>query len=79
MGLHPFGRGTLTAAALALACFGVPPLVARAALGADPVALAVVAVAGGLAYVAAAWRLRRVLQLDALRALRRGRRRGADA
>jgi O-antigen/teichoic acid export membrane protein len=75
MGLHPYGRGTLTAAGLALSCFGVPPLVARAAFGADLWVLAGVAVAGALAYVAAAWRLRRVLELDALRALRRSRRR----
>ena len=75
MGLHPYGRGTLTAAGLALSCFGVPPLVARVAFGADLRVLAGVAVAGALAYVAAAWRLRRVLELDALRALRRGRRR----
>jgi hypothetical protein len=75
MGLHPYGRGTLTAAALALGCFGVPPLVARGAFGADLVILAGVAVVGSLVYAAAAWRLRRVLQLDALRAMRRGRRR----
>jgi O-antigen/teichoic acid export membrane protein len=75
MGLHPYGRGTLTAAALALGCFGVPPLVARGVFGADLVILAGVAVVGSLVYAAAAWRLRRVLQLDALRAMRRGRRR----
>jgi O-antigen/teichoic acid export membrane protein len=77
MGLHPFGRGTLTAAALAVACFGVPPLLARAAFGAEPLAAVAVTAVGGLAYAAAAWRLRHVLQLDALRALRRGRRRRA--
>jgi O-antigen/teichoic acid export membrane protein len=75
MGLHPYGRGTMTAAGLALGCFGVPPLVARAIFGADPLALVGVAAVGTLIYVAAAWRLRRVLQLDTLRTLRRGRRR----
>jgi O-antigen/teichoic acid export membrane protein len=75
MGLHPYGRGTLTAAGLALGCFGAPPLLARAVFGADLLVLLGVVVVGGLAYAAAAWRLRRVLQLDALRALRRGRRR----
>lgn len=78
MGLHPYGRGTLTAAGLALGCFGAPPLVARAVFGAEPLALVAVAAAGALVYAAAAWRLRRVLQLDALRAMRRGRRRGAQ-
>jgi O-antigen/teichoic acid export membrane protein len=75
MGLHPFGRGTLTAAGLAVGCFGVPPLVARAAFGAEPLALLAVATLGAVAYAAAAWRLRGVLQLDALRSLRRGRQR----
>jgi len=76
MGLHPFGRGTLTAAALAVGCFGVPPLLARAAFGPGPWVLLATAAVGGIAYVAAAWRLRRVLELDALRALRRRGRRG---
>jgi O-antigen/teichoic acid export membrane protein len=80
MGLHPYGRGTLTAAALAVGCFGVPPLLARAAFGAGPLVLCAVAAAGTLVYAAAAWRLRRVLELDALRSLRRrkGRRAGAS-
>ncbi len=73
--LHPFGRGTLAAAGLAVACFGVPALIARAVLDSGPVTLAVLAVLGTAGYLAGAWRLRRVLQLDALRALRRGRRR----
>jgi O-antigen/teichoic acid export membrane protein len=77
MGLHPFGRGTLTAAGLAVACFGVPPLLSRLAFGTDPLVLVAVAVLGAVAYTAAAWRLRRVLQLDALRSIRRGRRRVA--
>jgi O-antigen/teichoic acid export membrane protein len=79
MGLHPFGRGTLTAGALAIGCFGVPPLVARAAFGPDVIVLLVVAVLGAAAYAAAAWRLRGALQLDALRALRRRGRRGVEA
>jgi O-antigen/teichoic acid export membrane protein len=74
MGLHPFGRGTMVAGALALACFGVPPLVARAAFSAGPWVLVAVVVVGAVAYGGAAWRLRGVLQLDALRALRRSRR-----
>lgn len=73
--LHPFGRGTLTAAGLALACFGVPGLLAQTILDAGPVTLAALAALGAAGYAGAVWRLRRVLQLDALRALRRGRRR----
>lgn len=73
--LHPFGRGSLTAAGLALACFGVPPLLARAVFGTDLLVLLAVAVAGLLAYAGLVWRARRVLELDALRALRRGRKR----
>ncbi|HYN97177.1 MAG TPA: polysaccharide biosynthesis C-terminal domain-containing protein [Pilimelia sp.] len=71
LGLHPFGRGTLVAAALALACFGAPPLVARGLVGDGPGVLAGTAAVGALGYAAAAWRLRGVLQLDALRSLRR--------
>ena len=72
MRLHPFGAGTLTAAALALLCFAVPGLVARLVLGDNLVVLAAIAVAGALAYAAGAWRFQRVLQLDGLR--KRGRR-----
>lgn len=77
MRLHPFGRGTLVAAVLSAGCFGVPLLAARLVFGAGhlPV-LAAAAVAGGLGYAAAAWRWRTVLQLDALRAEARRRRRG---
>lgn len=68
MRLHPFGRGTLLAAALATVCFGLPPLLARLVYGANLPVLAAVAAAGALAYAAGAWRWRSVLQLDALRA-----------
>ncbi|MEU4476539.1 polysaccharide biosynthesis C-terminal domain-containing protein [Micromonospora sp. NPDC023966] len=73
--LHPFGPGTLTGAGLALACFGVPSLVLHTLTDPGVVALLVVAVLGAAGYAAAAWRLRGVLQLDALRTLRRSRRR----
>jgi len=66
LGLHPFGRGTLVAAALALACFGVPA-VAGGPLNARGPAVAALAAALGLAgYAAGAYRLRRVLRLDVL-------------
>lgn len=71
--LHPFGPATVTAAGLAVLCFGIPPLLARFAFGVNLLLLTVFTLAGTVAYLAAAWRLRRVLQLDALRALRRGR------
>jgi O-antigen/teichoic acid export membrane protein len=64
--LHPFGRGTLTAAALAVACFGVPAVTARVVVGDRPAVLAVVgavATTGALAYAGATYRLRRPLGL----------------
>ncbi|MFC4149364.1 lipopolysaccharide biosynthesis protein [Micromonospora mangrovi] len=72
--LHPFGRGTRTAMALAVVCFGLP-LGLASLLGAGAPLLAVVAVAGAAAYLAGAWRWRTTLHLDALRTLRRGRNR----
>ncbi|MEH1016831.1 lipopolysaccharide biosynthesis protein [Micromonospora sp. CPCC 206060] len=73
--LHPFGRGTLTAAGLAVACYGLPPLLARPVFGDGLPVLVAAAVVGTLGYAALVWRARRALQLDALRTLRRGRRR----
>ncbi|WP_307803704.1 lipopolysaccharide biosynthesis protein [Micromonospora echinofusca] len=73
--LHPFGRGTLTAAGLAVVCYGLPPLLARPVFGDGLPVLAAVALVGTLGYAALVWRFRRALQLDALRTLRRGRRR----
>jgi O-antigen/teichoic acid export membrane protein len=62
LGLHPFGRVTLAAAGLAVACFGVPALAVRVAVGERPAALAAVgaaATAGGVAvYVAVLLRQR---------------------
>ncbi|GGK08950.1 hypothetical protein GCM10010123_43530 [Pilimelia anulata] len=72
LGLHPFGRETLAAAGLALACFGVPPLLATLAGAGGPAGVAAALAAGAALYGAGVWRLRRVLRLDALRALRRG-------
>jgi O-antigen/teichoic acid export membrane protein len=69
--VHPFGRGTLTAAALALACFGALPQAVLAAVGAGPVGLVVSVGLGGACHLAGAAMLRRPLALDALAALRR--------
>ncbi|MEV6598017.1 oligosaccharide flippase family protein [Actinoplanes sp. NPDC051346] len=65
--LHPFGRGTLAAAALSVACFGVLPRAVIAMAGAGP---AVLALACGLAvatFGAGAWLLRHRLALDAFK------------
>ncbi|MCW3816510.1 polysaccharide biosynthesis C-terminal domain-containing protein [Micromonospora sp. DR5-3] len=70
--LHPFGRGTRAAMALAVGCFGLP-LGAASLLGAPVPVLAGLTVVGAAAYLAGAWRWRAALHLDALRALRRGR------
>jgi O-antigen/teichoic acid export membrane protein len=72
--MHPLGRGTLTAMALATACFGILPgvvLFATDGLGWVALALAV----GGLLYLPACWRMRETLDLTALLALVPGRRR----
>jgi O-antigen/teichoic acid export membrane protein len=63
LGLHPFGRGTLTAAGLAVVCFGALPPAAVAVWGATGTALAVALAAGVPAYAAAAWWLRGPLAL----------------
>jgi len=77
-GLHPFGRATLSAAALAAACFGVLPLAARLlAPGSPAVAIAAVAVGAGL-YLLAVRRWRAALGLPPLRSLR-PRRRGPSS
>lgn len=78
MRLHPFGAGTRAAMALAVVTLGLP-LGLATLLGAGPLVLALVTVAGLVAYATGVWRWRRTLHLDALRALRRGRNRaGAD-
>jgi O-antigen/teichoic acid export membrane protein len=63
VGLHPFGRGTRTAALLCLACFGLLPAVA------GPAGL-VIAVP---AFLAGVWLLRGPLALDAFTRTRRTR------
>jgi O-antigen/teichoic acid export membrane protein len=69
--LHPFGRGTLAAAALALCCFGAIPLGVRALAG-PSLASALAAGALGLAgYLTGAYHLRKALALDAFLTLRK--------
>ncbi|GAA1792063.1 hypothetical protein GCM10009682_12600 [Luedemannella flava] len=65
--LHPFGAGTVTACALAVACFGVLPMAAFALPAPHrAVGSAVLVGLGVLAYAAACWRWRGVLGLSVL-------------
>ena len=65
--LHPFGRGTVTACALAVVSFGAIPLAIRAVLGHGVASLAAAVVAGCAAFAIGLWRFHRVLHLPALR------------
>ena len=76
-GLHPFGRGTLLAMGLALACMGAIPLVVELILGQGAVSLGVSLVLGGATYAALLWRTRR--QTALLDLLQAGRRRAPKA
>jgi hypothetical protein len=69
-GLHPFGRGTLTAGALAVLCFGVFPTASALLTGAGAVGMGVALVVATPAYVAGAWLLRDRLSLDSFTRLR---------
>lgn len=71
LGLHPFGRATALAALLGVACFLVVPTAIRFAMGDTWAAVAVSALVGGLVYALLLWRLRRPLELTALREIRR--------
>jgi len=75
LGLHPFGRGSLAAAALTGVCFGAVPLAVRAAAGDGLPQLAAAVVAGAAGYAAGCYLLRGPLNLDeaARSILRRGR------
>jgi O-antigen/teichoic acid export membrane protein len=65
--LHPFGRGTITACALAVVCFGAIPFAVRAELGHGITSLAAAVAAGSAAYAIGLWRFHRVLHLPTLR------------
>lgn len=75
LGLHPFSRGTLTAMALSVSCFGLLPLAAHLLAAGRPAVVAGAAACGAVLWAAGCWRWREELSLSALRGLRR--RRGA--
>lgn len=70
-GLHPLGRATIATAGLAGAAFLVIPVLGRVALGDTWLALIASLLVGGPAYLVGLWLLRRDLNLDALRRIRR--------
>ncbi|WP_018351719.1 polysaccharide biosynthesis C-terminal domain-containing protein [Longispora albida] len=71
LGMHPFGRGTLLAAALSGTCFGILPLVTTTFTGRNMAGLLLAAGLGGAVYGLACWRLRVPLALSELTTLRR--------
>lgn len=71
--LHPLGRATGTVAVLAVISFGVIPGVLRLWLGASWTALALAVLLGAAAYAGAVWKARHILELTALRHIRRRR------
>lgn len=70
--LHPFGRATFLAAALAAACFGVLPGLTRLAVPHQPLAAVAAVVVGAALFLAGCLRWRTALELPALSALRPG-------
>jgi O-antigen/teichoic acid export membrane protein len=62
-GLHPFGAGTVAAAALATACFGVLPRLVALAAGTGAAGMAVAMLVCVPAYAAGVWLLRDRLSL----------------
>lgn len=78
LGLHPFGRGTVTAAALAAGCFGVPLLLLPGLAPTAPASLIAALIVCLMGYATAAWWLREPLALAAFGALRIRRRRTGE-
>ena len=73
VGLHPFGRASATAAAMALGVFGIGGGVVRIALGPSVAGLIVLGLAGGILYLALLARYRRTIGVASLRELIPGR------
>jgi hypothetical protein len=79
MRLHPFGRGTLLAMAVAAVWLGALPLLVAVATHDGLVALIVSFGVGLVGYGLTSWRLSGVLELDALVRATRRRPRGPEA
>ncbi len=78
--MHPFGRGTATAAVVCAIAFGVPGLAFRALMGATLPAFVLFAIGSTSLFLALVWRFRRELDLAvAWASLRPSRERGAGA
>ncbi|MCW2634648.1 MAG: multi antimicrobial extrusion protein MatE, partial [Blastococcus sp.] len=75
MGLHPFGRATLRAAALSAACFGVLPGLAVLLLPGGLLSAAAAVLLGGAVFLTVVIRWREALGVPALSTLRPPRRR----
>lgn len=73
LGLHPFGGGTLTAMGLSAICFGLVPLIAAWTIDGGAITVAAALGAGLLLFLAGCYRWRAILDLHAMRALRRPR------
>ncbi|GAA2595732.1 flippase [Winogradskya consettensis] len=65
--LHPFGRGTLAAGTLSIACFGVLPLAVTAIAGEGAFGLGLSTALGAIAFAAGTWLLRHRLALHAFK------------
>lgn len=70
---NPFGRATLTMAALNLGCFAAVPLLLKLVPAPAWVTLLAGLAIGAAAYLAGLWVLRRPLELDQFRSMRRRR------
>lgn len=78
--MHPFGRGTATAALVCAIAFGVPGLALRALMGATLPAFVLFAIGSTTLFLALVWRYRRELDLAvAWASLRPSRDRRPDA
>jgi hypothetical protein len=65
--LHPFGAGTLAAAGLSVACFGVLPRLVTAVAGPGTAGLSLAVAVAVPAFAAGAWLLRGPLGLNAFK------------
>jgi len=76
MRIHPFGKAFAAAAGAAVACYAVLPLLGRVVWGATWTGVLVSGALATACYLVVLWRLRGPLELSALTAVRKRRRRG---